>query len=472
MSPGLRPNTNDIREVVEQRLAAAEAQSGVPETVTVEWRGNDQPLAVITMPVELLAYNPDSHRLRAQRSLDPARDSVLTTDPWGSGAQTYLHELLRADPTDPSKVDPAFDELKDDLSQHGQKEPGVIDRSGVLVNGNTRRAALADLGEQHMRVGVLPADAGHEDVQSVELALQLRKIIRREYSFMNRLLAIEERVEAGWPREKILREFHTRGATFERNLWILSVVREAIERSKANSASGNVIGLRFVDFETHQGKLEELHRAYSTLKNRSPDEAEALKEQRLLAIAREKSKTDVRLIESDFADKYPKMKKLVRPSVDVQERTVPGTDIVATAPSAHVHALRELTTRVLQARAVALAPDDFTLDHVTAANEQLAEVDAALEDALVQAGRDGRLKKRRYAPVDRLSDANEDLQLVIDAVADAAATRNFAADDLDDGLLTLRQHLVKLAQHVSRSDTNGGDGISWLKSLLQLTAEE
>src|SRR4051812_33967596 len=119
--PELRPlNADDVRRVVEERLAALDGSSGIQETVTVEWRGQQRALPVISMPVELLSYNPATHRVRAQRSLDPARDRDLEDEPYGVAGQAYLHHLLMGDPADPSKTDPTFDALKEDLRKHGQ----------------------------------------------------------------------------------------------------------------------------------------------------------------------------------------------------------------------------------------------------------------------------------------------------------------------------------------------------------------
>jgi hypothetical protein len=80
------------------------------------------------MPVDLLHYNPDTHRIRAQRSINPALERDLETDPFGESGQNYLHQLLMGDPTDPSKTDQSFTALKDDLREHGQSEPGIITR--------------------------------------------------------------------------------------------------------------------------------------------------------------------------------------------------------------------------------------------------------------------------------------------------------------------------------------------------------
>ncbi len=458
------PNAEDVRRVVEERLAALDGSSGIQETVTVEWRGQQRALPVISMPVELLSYNPATHRVRAQRSLDPARDRDLDSEPFGIAGQAYLHHLLMGDPADPSRTDPAFDALKEDLRQHGQSDPGIITRDGVLINGNTRRAALKVLGQEHIRVGVLPPDAGHDDRQSIELSLQLRKDHRRDYSFMNFLLALDERVAAGRPAADIQSDFRIKASTFERSRWILAFVREAIERSQVTGAGGAQVSMRLVDFESDQGKLEELHRAYTALKAKAPDEAEALREQRLLAIALGKSKTDVRLIDPDFTDRYM---KTVPPSQAAQPAAaikIPGTSITAAAPSQKVQALRALTDEALRARAVELAPGAVTPESLTKANASLRKLETALDGALTQAGKQGRVIKKRFAAADRLSDANEDLELSLAAVAEARSTGNFDPDDLEEVLLALKRNIGKLAQLVARGPQGTGEGVAWLRA--------
>jgi hypothetical protein len=300
------PNSNQVRQLVEQRLDALKVNSGVQETVTVEWRGRPFAIPVIAMPVNLLRYNPDTHRIRAQKSTDPVREKNLNDDPFGESGQAYLHQLLMGDPADPSKIDPSFTALKDDLRDHGQSDPGIITLSGVLINGNTRQAALKELGQENIRVGVLPPDAGYDDLQSVELSLQLRKDHKRDYSFMNSLLAVDERACSGQLPAKIQSDFRIKATTYEQRRWILEFVRDAIERSRGEGTTNRKPALRLVDFESHQGKLEELYRAYTALKAKSSDQAEVLKEQRLLALVLDKSKTDLRLIEPDFMQRYMK----------------------------------------------------------------------------------------------------------------------------------------------------------------------
>jgi DNA-binding GntR family transcriptional regulator len=459
MNPLVPPNAADVRKLAETRLAAVTEEQGLQETVTIEWRGQQRPVHVITMPVNVLSYNPGTHRVRAQRSLDPVRDRELDSNPFGDAAQAYLHHLLMGDPADPTKVDPAFEALKEDLRLHGQNDPGIITRDGVLINANTRCAALRELGQEHIRVGVLPTDAGIDDIQSIELSLQLRRDHKRDYSFVNFLLAIDERVAAGRPVAEIQQDFRIKAPTFERSRWILTFIREAIERSEVLDASGQPLAMRLVDFETDKGKLEELHRAYTALKAKSPEDAEALREQRLLAVALGKSKTDVRLIEADFAERYMKGVLPTSKAPSSSGLKIPGTGISVAGPSQKVEALRTLTDQVLQARAVELAKGAATPAAVAAADAMLRKVDEALDVALTQAGKQGRVIKKRFAAVDRLSHS---------AVADARSTSNFNPDDLEDALVQLKANVVKLAQLVTRGNDSKSDGISWLRAVASV----
>lgn len=463
-------NAVEVEKLVKERLKALEEPGAFKESVTVEWRGERRSLPVISMPVALLSYNPDTHRIRAQRSVDTVRDNELTQNPFGTAAQSYLQQLLAGDPSDPTKRDPSFDALKEDLKLHGQNDPGLITLSGVLVNGNTRRAALSELGIEHIRVGVLPADTSLGDLQSIELSLQLRRDYKRDYSFMNFLLAIDERVDLGRPAAEIQKDFRIKATTFERSRWILAFIRDAIERSAVSSEAGGTVSLRLIDFETDQGKLEELYRAYTSLKTQSPDEAEALREQRLLAIALDKSKTDVRLIESDFATKYLKTvvpeEGKAAPAVKI-----PGTTIEAPSSSASVEALKSLTTKILQAKAIEKAGGAAAPGETSKAADLLKTVGEVLDKGLDHAGKTGRVIKKKFAPGERISDAIEDIEFALSAVADAKASNSFDAADLDEPLQTLRGVLLKLARMIGNPDGESGDadldGVAWLRSAVK-----
>ena len=456
------PNSDQVSSVVSERLAALEDDVGLGETLSIEWRGSQRIIPVIAMPVDLLSYNPSTHRVRAQRSLDAAKDRAIDDDPYGDLAQAYLHHLLMGDPADPSKTDPSFEALKEDLAEHGQTEPGIITRNGILINGNTRRAALKESGARDIRVAVLPTDAGLDDLASVELSLQLRREHKREYSFMNFLLAIDESVLSGQRPADIQKEFRIKAAKFERSRWILDFVNDAIERSRTDSSS-----LRLIDFEQHQGKLEELYRKYAAAKPRDPQKAEAIREQRLLALVLDKSKTDLRLIEDDFVEKFAKKALELSGPIEVESTSggmIPGTSIPTTGPSPEIQKLRSLATKALRARAVTVSAG-APANEKAEAQGVLKDLDAVVDTGLDRAGKQTRIQKKRFAAVERLEDVHDILELALVAVVEAKSTNNLNPDDLDDALSDISRDLVKLAQLIGRGDSGPGEGLAWLRSL-------
>jgi hypothetical protein len=150
---------------------------------------------------------------------------------------------------------------------------------------------------------------------------------------------------------------------------------------------------------------------------------------------------------------------------------IPGTSITTTGRSASVEALRDWTTTVLQAQAIVKAGIATNADELRAASEKLKSIDDSVEKALTQAGKNDRIVKRRFAPVERLSDANEHLELALTAVNEAHSTGNFEAADLDDVLMSIRGTLLKLSGLVARGRTMPDaslEGATWLWRVANL----
>ncbi|MBF6302561.1 transcriptional regulator [Nocardia amamiensis] len=458
------PNAAATRSLVEERLKERRENAGVFETLTVEWRGRPLHVEVIDMPLDALLYNPGTHRIRAQRSLDPDRDAVLATNPWSSESQDYLRHLLTIRPSEPTHRDPAFDELKESLKEHKQNEPGLITRHGILVNGNTRCAALRELKSTGtMRVGVLPESCTWDDINDVELSLQLRPDKRRDYSYINRLLAIDEqRVQLNRDLSLIAKAFHTTTKSCERDLWVLEQLREVIQRSSADGG----VSLRLMDLEGAKGRLEELHRAYGEEIKKSKERADLLKEARLAAIVLDFSKTDVRYIGADFHSRY--LEKTLPDEFKVTESAapaavaIPGLDRKVKAAGANVTAARAVTDALLQAKAVTAAGGAATLAEQSAASVVIEAYRDAFNDAIETAGSDARLRKKQLAAPDRINNACKDLE---QSITDLVLSRGNASLDegaFDDALDLLRTVLSKLAVEAQRTIELPGNGLAWL----------
>ncbi|MGW2476565.1 transcriptional regulator [Streptomyces sp. NPDC001665] len=458
---GVPPEGERIRSMVEERLRQAMAENGAK--VTVEWRGEQKHLSVISMPVDLLYLNPDTHRIRAQRTLDPEQNQVLEEQPWSEDAQDYLALLLSRNPANPTQTDPDFTALQDELDDFGQKEPGIISPDGILVDGNTRCAALRKIGIKDIRVGVLPADTSRRDINNVELALQLRKDKRREYSYINRLIAIEEELANGRRPEDVARDFNIKTTTLRQDRWVYELVNDAIDRSKDPTTG---VGLRLVDFEDHQEKLRELQRDYTKLAKTDPDGAEQLKESRLAMVVLNYPKTSVRLAEADFHTRFldERLPDDLRPAAqDSAAVSIPGLPGVAVQDgTAVVKATRALTDNLLKAKAAALAGAKLTPAEVAQAAAKIKSARGTFDVAVKMAGQNAQLQKRKIAVPERLTDAADYVNQCAAEFAEAKAKRALDEDSFDDALLTLRASLARLAKQAGRTFSSPGDGVEWL----------
>ncbi|WP_171168343.1 hypothetical protein [Streptomyces sp. I05A-00742] len=459
------PRAEEFSELIAKRLEEVKDSGGTRETVTVDWNGQALYVEVIDLPLSGLYYNPGTHRIRAQRSHDPKKDVAIDEDPWCGESQAYLAFLLQADPADTNRRDPGFDKLKEDLERFGQNDPGLVTHQGVIVNANTRAAALRELGKQTMRVGVLPASFTWADINAVELSLQLRKDHRRDYSYINRLLAMEEQAALGRTPDEIAKEFRIRKATYHQERWILSTIQELIDRSK----SGGGASLRLVDFEHHQEKLKELHRLYEKLETVDRDQAEVLKEWRLAAMLLDFAKTDIRHIDEKFLEKgYLKKalpSSLSSPASAVEEQSVaiPGLGVVVPGATSAVASARSLNDQILRAKAaVSSAEHGLADEEITSAKKLVGEAKAAFDSAIDTAGRDARVRKRQQLAPARLAEACADIdQCVIDLVQ-ARASRTLDEEAFDEAVLKFRSSLRKLAQQAGRGLPHPGDGVAWL----------
>ncbi|MFE2315503.1 transcriptional regulator [Streptomyces sp. NPDC059441] len=456
---GVPPEGEEIRSLVEERLKIAMKEQGAK--VTVEFRGEQKHLHVISMPVDMLYFNPATHRIRAQLTLDPKRKRILEDEPWGEEAQSYLHDLLRCNPSNPNQTDPDYTALQEEL-EDGQREPGIITPDGILVDGNTRCAALRDLGEPHIRVGILPEDTSYLDINSVELSLQLRRDKRRPYTYINRLIAIEDELGGGRREEDVARDFNIKTSTLHQDRWVYQLINEAIDRSKTAGDAA----LRLVDFEEQQEKLRELYRDFTKLAKTDPDAAEQLKESRLAMVVLNYPKTTVRLAESDFHTRYldERLPEELRPAAQESSAVaIPGLPGVEVQDgTAAVKTTRALTDVLLQARAASQASGRLDDASIAAADKIVKSARKTFDVAVKLAGQNAELKKRQIAVPERLTDAADHVEQCAKEFADAKAKRALDEDAFDDALITLRASLARLAKLAGRTFSSPGDGVAWL----------
>lgn len=298
------------------------------ETVRVPWTNDErQLLDVITIGVDEVLLNPQSHRIRSQLQDDPAWQE-LSKDPFSEAAQRTIERHVR-DAREPEE----FQALKDSLLQDGQTDPGVMTHTGLLINANTRAVALRDVEDparRVLRVAVLPSTAKAEELTLLELRLQMQKDLKVDYTLTNELLFIEElSTVRKLSARQIARELRIhpdnpkKGASeIEARLQYLDLIR-VMQRIPARP-----LPLTFFNAIKRE-QLREIHRARTGLLQTDPARAQAQLENFLLSVAVGiKAVHEIRQVDADFMSDY------MLPQLEEDEGAVGQFAIqLATAPA-------------------------------------------------------------------------------------------------------------------------------------------
>lgn len=305
----------------ERISTALEALPRNHETFRVPWRGSVERMPVIKIGLDSVVYNPRSHRIKSQLESEQAIAGAVAADPDGEDAQAGIRSLLRATR--------GYERLKEDL-RGGQKEPGIMTRSGRLINANTRAAALEELGEEYIEVAVLPLDATLGEIDDLELDLQVAEDFKQDYSFTNELLFVDDLIGE-----------HNRGEreVADRLRWITSsrqpAVRAGIERVRQSvrmlaiirsiqQASGGKVWL--TDFDEAAQTLQEFDSDYESLRTKDPVAADRMKQARILGLLvnlgyERQREVDATWVETYLADAFGEnelLQELVEPLAEAE----------------------------------------------------------------------------------------------------------------------------------------------------------
>lgn len=172
------------------------------ETYRAPIRGSKL-LDVIDIPLDVPVLNADSFRIAATLQEHPQRQLVVD-DPDSPEAQVIVAQLVR-------KAHRKADDLLENLLDEGQVQPGVITRSGKLINANTRCVLLRELAAtgrgtvRTLRVAVLPPDVTANELLELEMVLQQQVDLKDEYRLVNKLLMIEKLHDHGFTDDQIAR---------------------------------------------------------------------------------------------------------------------------------------------------------------------------------------------------------------------------------------------------------------------------
>lgn len=280
------------------RIEAA-LSAGPQETHRLVFRGQTELLPVIRLALSDTVLNHRSHRIRAQLEGVPNADQIRQ-DPENDQSQATIQELLR--------TTPRFNALKDNLQAEGQREPGVVTRTGLLVNGNTRAVALVDLEQQYIDVAVLPGDATIPELYAVEADLQVAADFRQDYSFTNELLFVHDLISEQQRSEEQV-ALQMRWATPGRPTTITKGIEQVRRYTRhlafireIQALSGRKVPL--VDFDSTAQTLQEFDARYESLRIKNAAGAREMKMAVILAILADLGYQASREIKPGWADEH------------------------------------------------------------------------------------------------------------------------------------------------------------------------
>lgn len=266
-------------EAIEAARQAAIA-SGSARQELITYKGKDVLLPVVSIPLELTLYSPQSHRVRAQiLSASEEVQKLFDKAPWGDEAQAFLEQELRATE--------GYARIKGALAADGQRYPGVISHTGVLVNANTRAAALRELGQQYIEVVVLPTDATDKEFRAIEASLQMEEDVKQQYSNVNTLLFVKDLLD-DYSKEDIglltWRELRSKGekgrkeaaARVDLELSILQIIESVRSRSTPP--------IPWTFFEGMRQSLIEIATGYTKLSKTNQVKAAKIRDARIVGM--------------------------------------------------------------------------------------------------------------------------------------------------------------------------------------------
>jgi hypothetical protein len=196
-------STQASREIYIEKALAAYKDAAVKETYRVPFR-DGMVMEVIEVPLDFPVLNTESSRI-APLLADHREADMVASDPDGEKAQRVVTGLVLASHR-------KLEGLRESLV-HSQNQPGVITRSGKLINANTRCVVLRELAsegkvpnDRRLRVAVLPADFTPPEETQLENVLQKQVEHKDEYNFVGELMLLRKLSESGLSDAAIARQ--------------------------------------------------------------------------------------------------------------------------------------------------------------------------------------------------------------------------------------------------------------------------
>lgn len=402
-------------------------------TYNIGFRNQQLDLEVVTIPPQVALLNHDNNRLMAQLLDHPQKD-LVQRNPTSPEAQTLIGALL-ASTSD-------YPQLREQLRQLGQKEPGLITRDGLLINGNTRAVALRELNVGGMLVALLPEGVLASDIISLEVDLQMVSLTHQDYTFTNQLLLLE-RLKPSYsnPADLAKRMSWIRNGTkkvqqYSRMLSLINEVRELEE-----------IKLPYSFFDSKKEHLLNLDDDYQRLLQAGDvASAEQLKWARISAILLGVAKDQVREIDEDFIEDEV-VKRIDSPAaLDVLRRQNPevndGLDELV-GKATHEFDPKQFARVLVQQKIGASSTD------TNETQEALVQIEKAMRLGAEEKITEIKLQNYLAAPSDVLRESATQLEKILEKYSVISGTSGFDKGKFEFELKKIVKTIEKLQRAVT-----------------------
>lgn len=430
----------DRKKLIDQALKDWEQIGSQGKTLPVEYRGSELLLPIIRINPSHLLLNNNNSRLKAQLEDSPEKETV-EKEPFSLEGQRILQTLLAQTKE--------FSKLKDQLKNMGQQQPGVITREGLLLNGNTRVAALRELNVDGVEVAVMPEGANDEDFLNLEMTLQMLKLTHQDYTFTNELLLIEKYLKVFKSKEQLYKKMgwtNYKEKRYNEKMQLISLINELRNINPEKP-------IAYKEFDEKSQHLKDLNDAYQSRLKDNPEEAENLKWSRACAIFLGINKDRTREIDAGFMDeeiiphlseKDDGVKKEIEKlkTVDVSDDGLNG--ILDEVPKDKVDP-RSLAKTIIKK----VATDGSIDKDLDPKLEELQkEINQRTEIIIKKAKRLTFLSK----PSDVLAEVREDLEQIVDNFGEAMEDDSFDHKKFEFNLEKVAKAITRLQRDFSKFD--------------------
>jgi len=367
-----------------------------------------------------------------------ANPGLFTSDPLGSAAQDAQYRILTGQES--------FDLLKADLKERGQQDPAIITAEGILINGNRRAAALRSLYDdkylkaQYVKCLLLPEDATASELLDLEAELQVARDFKKEYSWINEALLIEELYD----REN--KDFDRVAARMHREASDVRSLHEKLQQVHQLVALSNGAKLH-IDFKENESAFDELAKH---IRNKPPAEAESVRStyflgtlagvnyRKLRNLRRRDAAQMVRREIDGDATLAPILSELITPPAE--EINDPLDDVLGAPaePSGLNDILSYIATKKPE-EAIRLADGD-----TITVKDLLDTLQGAINLAADEAEEEARDKTAVSAPVVRCDKAIAELERALSALPKARTFDKWDEDEFQSKVVKLQSLIAAL----------------------------